>query len=89
LAWTIRIKKTAEKQILKLETHIKRRIVDFLKNKLSTSNDPKQYGRKLSGNKGDLWRYRIGNYRLICQINSEELIILVLVAGHRKDIYKK
>lgn len=50
---------------------------------------PQIFGKGLKGNKAGLWRYRIGNYRLICEIIDNKLIILVLTVGHRREIYKK
>ena len=50
---------------------------------------PQIFGKSLKGNKAGLWRYRIGNYRLICEIIDNKLIILVLTVGHRWEIYKK
>lgn len=87
--WTIKIKKTAEKQITRLEKRVQKRIVNFLKERLLKSDDPRRQGKKLTGNKGDLWRYRVGDYRLICKLKDNELIILLLAVGHRKNIYKK
>ena len=89
MGWTISIKKTAEKQITRLDKRAQTRIVTFLKERLLKGDDPRRQGKKLTGNKGDLWRYRVGNYRLICKIKDNELIILLLAVGHRKDIYKK
>lgn len=48
---------------------------------------PQIFGKSLKGNKAGLWRYRIGNYRLICEIIDNKLIILVLTVGHRREIY--
>jgi mRNA interferase RelE/StbE len=52
-------------------------------------NDPRAHGKGLSANRSGQWRYRIGDYRLICQIEDEKLIILALTVGHRSDIYKR
>ena len=55
---------------------------------LSNAENPRIFGKGLSADKAGLWRYRIGDYRLICEIIDEKLVILALAAGHRKDIYK-
>lgn len=51
--------------------------------------DPRLRGKPLKGNKAGLWRYRAGNYRILCEIKDDELIILALEVGHRKDVYEK
>ena len=51
--------------------------------------DPRQHGKKLTANRNGQWRYRIGDYRLICEINDNELVILALSLGHRREIYNK
>ena len=50
--------------------------------------DPRRFGRELKAELAGLWRYRVGDYRLICQIRDQELIVLVVTVGHRKDIYE-
>jgi mRNA interferase RelE/StbE len=50
--------------------------------------DPRQLGKALTGDKGGLWRYRIGDYRAICKLEDEKLIVLVLDLGHRREIYR-
>jgi mRNA interferase RelE/StbE len=52
------------------------------------SDDPRRYGRALGGAAHGLWRYRIGAYRLICKIEDDRLIVLILAAGHRRDVYR-
>lgn len=64
-----------------------RRIVDTLEQRIAVLDDPRVNGKALKGNLGDLWRYRIGDYRVLCDIQDGELIILAALIGHRKDIY--
>nr|WP_281492426.1 type II toxin-antitoxin system RelE/ParE family toxin [Wohlfahrtiimonas chitiniclastica] len=65
-----------------------RRIVDTLEQRIAVLDDPRVSGKALKGNLGDLWHYRIGDYRVLCDIQDGELIILAaLIGGHRKDIY--
>ncbi len=85
--WQIEIKKSAVKQIQKLDSVAQKRIVSFL-NQLATHANPRLSGKALKGEKGDLWRYRVGDYRLICQIQDTRLTVLVLAAGHRKEVYR-
>ena len=60
----------------------------FLRKRLEPSSDPRQWGKALQGEKRGLWRYRVGDYRLICDIHDERITILILELGHRKDVYR-
>jgi mRNA interferase RelE/StbE len=62
--------------------------LDFFRNRVATAKDPRTLGKTLKGDKGELWRYRIGDYRAICRIEDERLVVLVLEVGHRKEIYR-
>lgn len=87
MTWTINFSEVALKQLKKLDKSMAKRIIDYLDKRVSTAQDPKQQGKALSYNKAGLWRYRVGDYRIICQINDETITILVLQIGHRKEIY--
>jgi mRNA interferase RelE/StbE len=82
--WRIEITRTATKQITKLDRRAKEAILQFLRERLSPAENPRQWGRALQGEKRGLWRYRVGDYRLICDIKDEEITVLVLELGHRK-----
>jgi len=86
--WRIEITRTAEKQITKLSRPAQKSIQRFLRERLSTADNPRQWGKPLHGEKQSLWRYRVGDYRLICDIQDEKIIMLVLEVGHRKDVYR-
>jgi len=88
LAWRIEITRTAEKQITKLDRRAQKSIQQFLRERLRPAPDPRQWGKALQGEKRGLWRYRVGDYRLICDIQDERITILVLELGHRKDVYR-
>lgn len=62
-------------------------IMNWIKNNLLNTNDPRQHGKGLSANKAGFWRYRVGDYRIIADIEDEELIILIVKVGHRRKIY--
>ncbi len=87
MAWTIEVANTAVKQLKKLDRNIKIRIVSFLK-KIETADNPRSQGKALRGTQGELWRYRVGDYRVICKIEDKKVTILVLAIGHRKEVYK-
>jgi len=86
--WRIEITRTAEKQITKLDRAAQESILNFLRERLKSVRDPRQWGKALQGEKRGLWRYRVGDYRLICDIQDERITILVLELGHRKDVYR-
>ena len=86
--WRIEITRTAEKQITKLDRAVQDFIIAFLRDRLRSAPDPRLWGKALQGDKRGLWRYRVGDYRLICHIQDERITILVLELGHRKDIYR-
>jgi mRNA interferase RelE/StbE len=86
--WRVEITRTAEKQITKLGRTAQKSIQRFLRERLASSDNPRQWGRPLRGEKKDLWRYRVGDYRLICDIQDDRVVVLVLEVGHRKDVYR-
>jgi mRNA interferase RelE/StbE len=86
--WRIEISRTAEKQIQKLQCAAQKSIIRFLRERLQTAKNPRQLGKPLHGDKGGLWRYRVGDYRLICDIQDERITVLVVRIGHRKDVYR-
>lgn len=88
MAWRIEITRTAEKQITKLDRAAQKSILHFLRERLRSTNDPRQWGKALQGEKRGLWRYRVGDYRLICDILDDKIIVMILEVGHRKDIYR-
>jgi mRNA interferase RelE/StbE len=86
--WRVEITRTAEKQIQKLNRTAQESVVRFLRERVQTTDNPRQLGKPLQGDKGGLWRYRVGDYRLICDIQDERITVLVLRVGHRKDVYR-
>lgn len=64
-----------------------RRIVDFMDMRIAVSEDPRQSGKSLKGELGVFWRYRVGDYRILCEIRDDELIILAATIGHRREVY--
>lgn len=81
--WRIEITRTAEKQISKLDRSAQRSIQRLLRERLLPAENPRQWGKPLHGEKRSLWRYRVGDYRLICDIQDERVVVLVLEVGRR------
>ena len=89
MAWKVEVQDNALGQLSRLSTQDTRRILDFLKNRLATYESPRQIGEALKGKRlGEYWRYRVGDYRLLCEIKDDRLIVLVLEVGNRRDIYR-
>jgi len=86
--WHVEITRAAEKQIKKLNRAGQESIIRFLRERVSTTTNPRQWGKPLHGDKGGLWRYRVGDYRLICAVEDERVTVLVLRIGHRKEVYR-
>ncbi|MCB8828669.1 type II toxin-antitoxin system RelE/ParE family toxin, partial [Escherichia coli] len=76
MVWQIELSATAAKQLAKLDRHDAKRIAAFLRERLASVDDPRQLGKALTGPLGGLWRYRVGNYRIICDLQGKRLIIL-------------
>ena len=77
----------AKKQLKKMDKTIVALIIGWIEKNLEGCTNPRQYGKSLVGNKSGQWRYRIGDYRLICEIEDSKITIIVLEVGHRKNIY--
>lgn len=89
MTWKIEFLPEAEKDLKKIDSPIVRRILIFLEQRISRLEDPRSLGEALKGPKlGKYWKYRIGNYRIICRIKDKEILILVISIGHRKSIYR-
>ncbi len=85
--WTIEWERKALKDAKKLDKSARQRIVNYLEERILVDQNPYQFGKPLKGNKLGLWRYRVGDYRILCQIEENRLVVLVVAVGHRKDIY--
>ncbi|WP_045211716.1 type II toxin-antitoxin system RelE family toxin [Desulfonatronovibrio magnus] len=88
MGWTIRYLKSARKDALKLDPQSRLRIRNYLEKRVAKLDDPKTAGEPLKGNLAEFWRYRVGPYRVICEIRNQELVILVIRVRHRKEAYK-
>ncbi len=79
----------AERELRELDGQHRKRILKFLHDRVAKLDDPRSIGQALHGSQlGEFWKYRVGDYRLICKIEDVQLIILVLRVGHRKEIYR-
>ncbi len=85
----VEISEEALKQFKKLDKQIAKLIFAWIRKHLVDTTDPRKQGKSLVGDKKSIWRYRIGDYRLLCNIYDDKLIILVIEVGHRREVYQK
>ncbi|MGA2745217.1 MAG: type II toxin-antitoxin system RelE/ParE family toxin [Candidatus Sulfotelmatobacter sp.] len=88
MAWTIEYTDTARRQLRKLDKQSARRILDYLDERIAPLEDVRSLGKALRGPLGEFWRYRVGEYRIICELLDKQLRVLVVRVGGRKDIYR-
>ena len=88
MVWQIDFTASAKKQLPKLDRTTARRITAFLRERVAGTENPRSSGKALTGPLGNLWRYRIGDYRVICDIQDNALRMLVVRIGTRRDIYR-
>lgn len=88
MAWTIRLLESAKRDLRKLDSKTANRILDFLHRRLASLDSPRNLGEPLGGNLRGHWRYRVGDYRIICNIEDSQLVVLVIEIGHRREIYR-
>ena len=77
----------AQKQLKKLDRQTSALIIGWLEKNIENCENPRAHGKSLVENKSGQWRYRVGNYRVICEIQDEKIIVLILEIAHRRDIY--
>ena len=87
VSWDYSFTEKARKQLQKLGHVPAQRIVRFLQTRVQDQEDPRQFGKGLSGDLGDFRRYRVDDYRILCEIKDQQLIVLVVHVGHRRDVY--
>lgn len=76
-----------DREFKKLDKYTQRMLKSWITKNLEGCSDPRQHGKGLTANRSGQWRYRIGDYRLICEIEDDRLVILALSVGHRRDVY--
>jgi mRNA interferase RelE/StbE len=86
-SWTIEFNAVAERQLARLDRAVQSRILKFLETRVSPA--PRRLGDPLHGTLKGLWRYRIGDYRILCRIEDDRLIVLVVTIGHRREVYER
>jgi mRNA interferase RelE/StbE len=88
LAWTIEFVPAARKELKKLGRAEAARIIGTLETRIAARDDPRKLGSALAGELGGLWRWRIGDYRVVARIEDERITILVVRVAHRREVYR-
>lgn len=89
MAYSVELAESAERELGKIDAQHRRRILKFLSERVGRLDDPRSIGQALHGSDlGEFWKYRVGDYRLICKIEDQRLLVLVLRVGHRREIYR-
>ena len=87
--WKIEYTKESVRQLNNLDKPVRRRIFEYLDDRIQGGKNPRHFGEALTANLSGLWRYRVGDYRIICRIEDERVLVLVLAIGHRRDVYHR
>jgi mRNA interferase RelE/StbE len=89
MAWKVELDPAAEKALDKLDPQMARRILSFLHGRVSKLEDPRSIGEALTGSKlGEYWKYRVGDYRIVAEIEDRVLRISVIKIGNRREVYR-
>ena len=88
MIWTVEFDDAAAKELRKLDKNTQQEILRYFRERIAIKEDPLRFGKPLSHNLPGLWRYRVRDYLIICTIEEDKLVVLVLRVGHRKDVYK-
>ncbi len=85
--WQVEYDDNARKQLSKLDRKAQSDILRYMRERIATSEDPRRFGKALHSDLKGLWRYRVYDYRIICKIEDNRLIVMVVNVDHRKDVY--
>jgi len=86
LAWKIEYDPGALQDLKKLDRAVQREIVDYMDHRIANARTPRDFGKPLRGSRFGLWRYRVRDYRMICELQEKRLVVLVVAVGHRGTI---
>ena len=78
----------AIKSLKKFDKHVRKILKDWIEENLINTTNPRKHGKGLKGDKSGQWRYRVGDYRILAEIQDNKVVILIINIGHRKDVYK-
>lgn len=89
MAWKVELSSLAQKNLDELDPQVARRLLTFLHDRMSKVDDPRSIGEALKGSRlGNFWKYRVGDYRIVASIEDQEVLILVVKIGNRREVYR-
>jgi mRNA interferase RelE/StbE len=88
VSWVCKFDRRALQELGKLDVQSRKKIFAYLEERIAGEEDPRRFGKPLKANLAGLWRYRVGDYRIICRVQDNDWIVLILAVGHRKTIYE-
>jgi mRNA interferase RelE/StbE len=86
--WQVEFDRDAARDLKKLGKPAQQTILRYLRKRIAISNDPRRFGKALTGDLKGLWRYRVSEYRIVAKIEDDKFIVLVLTVGHRREVYR-
>lgn len=89
MAWTVEFTPGAERDLKQLDRPVQKRITSFLRERVAMSVDPRAIGETLRGELAGLWRHRAGDFRILCRIEDDRIVVTVVAIGHRSSIYRR
>ena len=87
MAWNIEYDPGVLQDLKKLDRVVQHEIVDYMDNRVATARSPRDFGKRFRGSKFGLWRYRVRDYRIICELQEKRLVVVVVAVGHRSTVY--
>jgi mRNA interferase RelE/StbE len=87
-AWRVEFDRAAARDLRKLGADAERRVLRYLRERISGSKDPRRFGHALTGNRQGFWRYRVGDFRIVAAIEDDRFVVLVVTVGHRREVYR-
>jgi mRNA interferase RelE/StbE len=85
--WRVEFDRAAARDLRKLGAEAQRIILRYLRTRIATAEDPRRFGKPLLGDLKGLWRYRVGDYRIVAKIEDDRFVVLVVTVGHRREVY--
>lgn len=86
--WRVEFHHAAARDLRKLGTETERRVLRYLRERIAVAGDPRRFGHALTGDRAGLWRYRVGDYRIVAAIEDDRFTVLVVTVGHRREVYR-
>jgi len=86
--WQVEFDRAAARDLRKLGADAQKLILKYLRERVATSDDPRRFGHALTGDLTGLWRYRVGDYRIVASIEDDRFVVLVVAIGHRREVYR-